>query len=75
MDEKRQNCCLMTTSIEEATGKTMLTYIPLNIDISVVEFFLQNGTCTNNHAISFELEETADEFWQELWGSLEESCE
>ena len=75
MDEYKQNSCLMTTSTDKETGKTVLTYIPLNIDYSVVEFFLANGTCTNNLAIEFELEESADEFWQSMWGKLEESCE
>ena len=64
-----QNCCLMTTSIDE-NGKTILTYIPLNVDYSVVEFFLKNGTCTNNEAIEFELEQSADEFWGHMWNEL-----
>ena len=70
-----QNACLMTTAIDETTGETILTYIPLKIDLSVVEFFLTNGTCTNNLAVSFELEESADEFWQGMWNRLEGSCE
>ena len=72
---KSQNACLMTTSIDEETGQTILTYIPLNIDYSVAEFFLENGTCTNKIAVSFELEKSADEFWQGMWWTLEESCE
>ena len=74
MEEYKQNSCLMTTSLDEE-GNTILTYIPLNVDYSVVEFFLKNGTCTNNLAVSFNLEESADEFWQHMWGTLEESCE
>ena len=73
--DNQQNACLMTTSIDEETGKTILTYIPLNVGYSVVEFFLENGTCTNNLAVEFELEESADEFWQGMWGTLEASCE
>ena len=74
MEEMRQNACLMTTSLDD-DGNTVLTYVPLNIDYSVVEFFLKNGTCTNNLAVSFNLEESADKFWQGMWGRLEESCE
>lgn len=74
MEDNRQNACLMTTSLDD-NGKTVLTYVPLNIDYSVVQFFLENGTCTNNLAIEFELEESADEFWQSMWSRLEESCE
>ena len=74
MEENRQNACLMTTSLDD-NGNTVLTYIPLNVDYSVVQFFLENGTCTNNLAIEFELEESADEFWQGMWDRLEESCE
>ena len=75
MGEYNQNACLMTTSINEETGKTMLMYIPLSIDVSIVEFFLKKGTCTNNSAIEFELETNAEEFWEEMWNKLEESCE
>lgn len=71
MDERRQNACLMTTSLNEATGNYELVYIPLNVDYSVVEFFLENGTCTNNLAVAFELEETDDEFWRGMWARLE----
>ena len=77
MNEKSQNATLMTTSIDEETGKTMLIYIPLNVDISVVNFFLKNGTCTNNQAVEFELKVTGDEFWTEMWKDLtgEENAE
>lgn len=75
MENYRQNACLMTTSINEETGKTMLTYIPLSIDISIVEFFLKNGTCTNKNVVEFELEVTADECWEQMWKYLNEFCE
>ncbi|MGN0245738.1 MAG: hypothetical protein ACI4DK_07215 [Lachnospiraceae bacterium] len=75
MNENLQNACLMTTCINEETGKTELTYIPLAIDISIVEFFLENGTCTNNLAVSFELETDGKQFWKEMWEELEKSCE
>ena len=66
MDEKMQNACLMTTCFDDETGEFKLVYIPLNVDISVVEFFIKNGTCTNNVAVSFNLEETVDEFWTHM---------
>lgn len=75
MNERNQNCCLMTTTLDEETGKYVLTYIPLGINIDIVEFFLENSTCNNNHAISFDLEETGDEFWANMWKELEGSCE
>lgn len=75
MNEHSQNACLMTTCIDDETGNTILTYIPLSVSIGVVEFFLENGTCTNNHAISFELDETAEQFWKGMWQELEGSCE
>ena len=75
MNENLQNACLMTTAIEEKTGKTVLTYIPLSIDLSVVDFFLKNGTCTNNHAIAFDLDETEEQIWTGMWEELEKNCE
>lgn len=75
MDERHQNACLMTTCFNEETGKYELTYIPLGIDISVVEFFLKNGTCTNNFAVTFDLDETGEEFWEKMWNELKASCE
>ena len=74
MDAK-QNSCLMTTAIDEETGKTVLTYIPLNVDYSVVEFFLERGTCTNKLAVEFELDGSAEEFWTEMWKNLGASLE
>ena len=70
MDEKMQNACLVTTGFDEETGNTELFYIPLSIDISVVEFLLKNGTCANNQAVSFKLDETEDEFWSRMWKDL-----
>ena len=75
MDERNQNCCLMTTALNEETGEYVLTYIPLGINIDIVEFFMENSTCTNNKAFSFDLEETADEFWAKMWSDLEGNCE
>lgn len=71
MQEKTQNCCLMMTSLDEDTGKVILTYVPLNLDISVVDFFIKNGTCTNNYAIEFELNQTEQDFWKGMWSDLE----
>ena len=75
MDQNIQNSCLMVTSFNEETGKTMITYVPLNISMGVLEFFLENGTCTNNHAIVFELETDAKNFWEDMWHDLEAACE
>lgn len=69
MNEKKQNCCLMITSSDKKE-KTMLTYIPLNVDYSMLEGLLENGVCNNNVTISFELEESADEFWMHMWDEL-----
>ena len=70
-----QNACLMTTSVDEETGKTMLMYIPLNVDYSVVQFFIDNGTCTNKLAVEFELDVDAADYWSNMWKTLKESCE
>ena len=43
--------------------------------MGVLEFFLENGTCTNNHAIVFELETDAKNFWEDMWHDLEAACE
>lgn len=70
MNENTQNACLMTTSIDEE-GKTHLTYIPLNISADVVDFFLKNGTCTNNQAIDFDDVDCSEEaFWAAMWADL-----
>lgn len=68
-ENKTQNAALMTTSKDD-NGVTHLTYIPLNIDSSIVEFFLKNGSCTNKRAIDFEIEEDKDEYWEGLWEYL-----
>lgn len=75
MNENQQNSCLMVTNIDEQTGKYVLTYIPLNIDYSILKFFLENGTCTNNKAIYFKLDSTGEQYWEEMWKQLEECCE
>lgn len=68
-EQKMQNACLMTTCRDE-NNNTILTYIPLNVDISVVEFFLKNGTCTNNQAIRYEIDASPEKFWETTWNTL-----
>ena len=75
MDQNTQNSCLMVTSFDEETGKTMLTYLPLSISLGVLDFFLTNGTCTNNHAVTFELDTDNNAFWADMWANLEADCE
>ena len=68
-ENKHQNSSLITTCVNE-DGKTCVTYIPLNIDISVVEFFIKNGGCTNKEARWFEVDSDEDTYWQEVWDNL-----
>lgn len=72
MDKKMQNSVLITTSNND-DGETIVTYIPLNIDVSVVDFFLKNGGCTNKEALSFKIVDgDANMFWSEMWRSLKD---
>lgn len=71
----RQNCCVMTTSIDDKTGKTLLTYIPLSLDISVVEYLFKNGKCENKNVCEFEINQSAEDFWKTMWKDLEGQCE
>lgn len=72
MTENLQNSCLMVTGMNEDTGKHEIMYIPLNIDWSVVELFLQKGTCTNKQIFTFELTQSPEETWAQMWKELEE---
>ena len=74
MMHKDQNACLMVTTVDEGTGKHLVTYIPIFVYDKIVEFFLEHGACKNNHAISFELESTGKKFWKEMWKELEANC-
>ena len=74
MMHKDQNACLMVTTVDEETGKHLVTYIPIFVYDKIVEFFLEHGACKNTRAISFELEATGKEFWKEMWKELEENC-
>lgn len=66
---KGQNAMLVTTCVNEK-GNTELTYIPLGIDYSMIDFFLKHGTCTNKEAINFEIDIDAEIFWKNMWKAL-----
>ena len=70
-----QNSCLMVTSVDDETNNTVLTYIPLSLDLSVVDFFLKNGTCENKNAYGFDIDQTEEDFWKTMWADLEGQCE
>lgn len=72
MKRKDQNATLMVTSIDEETGKTILTYIPIHVYPSIVEFFLKHGECKNNRAVYFELDTDEKTFWENMWNEIEE---
>ena len=72
MRRKDQNACLLTTAIDEETGKTILTYIPIHVYPSIVELFLEHGECNNNRAVYFELDTDGKTFWEDMWKELEE---
>ena len=75
MKKRDQNACLMVTSVAADTGKCHLTYVPIHVYDSIVEFFLKHGECNNNHALDFELEVSEKEFWEDMWKQMEESVE
>lgn len=75
MDNNKQNACLTTTLLDEDTGKMILTYVPLHIDSEILDLLLNNSTCDNKIAISFELVTDADKYWQDMWDELKEGCE
>lgn len=66
MEENNQNATLMTTSMDDE-GHTILTYIPLSIDASVVGFFAKNGTCTNKEIIEYVLDCDESRVWNSMW--------
>lgn len=71
MEACKQNSCLMTTTLDEETGKTMLTYIPMSLDFDRFEELLMAGkNCTNKECISFELDEDQEHFWNGMWTEL-----
>lgn len=73
-ENNHQNCCLMLTSVTD-DGRTEVYHIPLCLDISVVEYFMKNGTCTNNQAIVLESDLDPHDFWKVMWDELEARCE
>ena len=71
MEPNKQNSCLMTTTFDEETGRTMLTYIPMSLDFENFEELLMAGKyCTNKECVSFELDENADSFWKNMWDDM-----
>ena len=67
----RQNACIMTTAIDETTGKTMLNYIPMALSSDILDVLLEYGSnCDNKEAIYFELTTDKDTFWKEFWNEL-----
>ncbi len=71
MEPNKQNSCLMTTTFDEETGRTMLTYIPMALDFENFEELLMAGKyCTNKEFISFELDEDEDSFWKNMWDEM-----
>lgn len=67
MSDKKQNACLMVSAFDDESGNDVVSYIPLNIDISVVKFFVEHGTCENKQVVAFDLATSADEFWENMW--------
>ena len=71
MEVNKQNACLMTTTFDEETGKTMLTYIPMSLGFEDFEGLLMTGKhCFNKECISFELDEDVDSFWKNMWNEM-----
>lgn len=71
MEQSKQNSAVVITTIDENTGKAILTYIPMTLDAELMSVLLKNGSnCENKEAIYFELEESMDEFWKEFWINL-----
>ena len=73
MDKLAQNSCIITTSVDEETGKTMLMYIPTALNAEILDVLLEVGKeCANKEAVYFELEEDGNTFWERMWAQLKE---
>lgn len=75
MNENAQNACLTTTILDEETGKMMLTYVPLRITQDLLDKLLDNSTCDNKRGFQFELLISSEEYWGDMWKSLEGMCD
>ena len=71
----QQNSCIMVTAIDDKTGGTTVSYIPLSIDISVVEYLINKSECENKNVCMFDIEQTEEDFWKTMWADLEGRCE
>lgn len=76
MEENKQNVALMTTSVDD-NGEINLTYIPLHVDMEALEYILHHCQADNNNkAITFILTyDSAEEFWKDMWESLEDEID
>lgn len=75
MDNK-QNATLMITATDEITGEVKLTYVPMTLDLELLEFILDRGSnCENKNAVWFDLDEDEDTFWTNMWNDLMEDVD
>ena len=71
MEVNKQNACLMTTTFDEETGKTILTYIPMALDFELVNKLLEVGhNCNNKICVEFEIDTDENYFWEDMWSKL-----
>lgn len=71
MNENKQNACLMVTSHDNDTGKDILSYIPLSLDLELLTLLCQNGSnCENNTVVNYEIDKPIDKFWADVWEEL-----
>ena len=70
MFDKKQNACLMVTGINDEEDKAKIIYIPIHMDMKTFKLCVRRGRCENKHAVSFNLEETEEEFWSSMWEEL-----
>ena len=70
-----QNSCIMVTAIDDETGGTTLSYIPLSLDVSVVDYLIDKGECKNKTVCMFDIDQTEEDFWKAMWENLKEQCE
>ena len=74
MNENAQNACLVTTLYDE-NDTMMLTYVPLRITQEMLDFIQSNNNCDNKRGIQFELVISPEEYWSDMWSSLEGMCD
>lgn len=69
-----QNATLMVTSLED-NGDYILSYIPLSIDMDLLQHILSEGKSTNSEVVQYVLDCDEKTYWKDMWESFKEEPE